>query len=136
MKDSFSVQDDIFNLFTTNVTLMALLSLTLLSSNDDKNTRVRREDYPVVPITSDILPFVSLIFINSHQSRNFMVNNGVLELSIYASTRYDALNVYRSCKSILQSNYEDFAIAHEAQVPSGVVGIYKYSIRFSPMISA
>jgi len=116
--------------------LMTLLSVTDIEDYDQLNTRVRREELSMDRLTVDTLPFISLVFINAHPTGNFKVNKGVLELNIYTCTRYDAMNIYGVVKKLLQNSYEDFQVIHEGQVSSGVTGVYEYSIRFYPMISA
>jgi len=131
--DSFSLQDDIFELCRSSTELLSIFGIT---DNDDQlNERIRREECPVELLTTDSLPFLSLVFINAHPTRNYLVNTGVLEMNIYSSTRYDAMQIYRIVKGLLQSR-EDFAIHAEGQVPSGIVGIYQYRVRFSPLVSA
>jgi hypothetical protein len=104
--------------------------------NDAWDTKVRREEYQVTPLTIDILPFLSLVFINAHPTKNYLVNLGVLEMNIYGSTRYSVIQIYRVVRGLLQSKYENFAIIAEGQVASGIVGIYQYRVRFSPLISS
>ena len=133
---SFELQDEIWSLFRSSPEVLSILGVTDDQDYDQLNTRIRREECPVSLLTPDVLPFVSLVFINSHRTGNHLVNNGVLELSIYTSTRYDAMRLFKVLKELLQNRYEDFSIVHEGQIPSGVVGIYQYSIRFSPFISA
>lgn len=134
--DSFGMQDEIFMLFRGSPELMSLLNITDTEDYDQLNTRIRREELEVKLLTADVLPFVSIVFVNAHPTENHLINKGVLELCIYTSTRNDALHIYRVAKGLLQNHYEDFRIVHEGQISSGVTGIYAYSIRFYPMINA
>ena len=100
-------------LFRGSTELMTLLGVTDIEDWDELNTRVRREELSVELLTTDLLPFISLVFINAHPTGNYKVNKGVLELNIYTSTRYDAMNIYGVAKKLLQDNYEDFQVIHE-----------------------
>ena len=134
--DSFGTQDIIFDDFAADNELNGLLGITDNTNNEQLNNKIYREELPIVQITPEALPFLYIVFINAHATNNFMVNKGVLELSVYAGTRYDAMNIIRACKEILQNNYEDYQIIHEGQVSSGVSGIYKYILRFTPLIES
>lgn len=136
MDDSFDRQDKIFEYFIGDTTLIGLLGITDVNDNDQLNSHIRREVQSVDLLTTDSLPFIVEYFPNTHPTSNYRVNSGVLEIDVYAGTRYDAMLLSKRIKEILEQNYEDTALIHEGQVSSGVKGIYEFSMRFKPLIKS
>lgn len=129
------MQDKIFDLFTNDAPLMELMLSP--QDMDNMNNRFRREEMKLEEITADKLPFIIFVFLpEGSQTQNYLVNKSLLEVSIYCNKRDKATKIYPEIKRILQSNFEDFQITKEGQKESGVRGIFKYVLRFKPLVNS
>lgn len=129
------MQDKIYDLFTNDAPLMELMLNP--QGPEETNGRFRREEMMLEEVTADKLPFIIFVFLpDGSQTKNYLVNKSLLEVSIYCSTRYEATQVYPRIKRILQSNFEDFQVIREGQQPSGIQGVFKYVLRFKPLVNS
>lgn len=133
--DSFEVQDMLFNKFTSDTELMQFLNATDTNNYDLLNKKVQREILAPETIKPEDAPFIYIICVNAYVTNNWMRNNAIMEIGAYTGSRYDAINIIRACHRLLRT-YDGYSIIHEGQVSSGVSGIYKYAIRFSPLINS
>jgi hypothetical protein len=134
LETSFDIQDRIFGLFYNDNELLSLLGSPI--SNEEINNRIRLEQFDETLVTTDITPFISVTFIDAHNTKNYLTNKGVLEILIYTPLRYNAMLIYKRINSILKDNFDDFSIVAEGQKNSAVPGIYQYCIRYKPMINS
>lgn len=131
----FEIQDKIYNLFTNDTQLMNLFDNP--DTDELRNEKFRREGMYLEEITIDKLPFIIFVFLpDGSSTQNYLVNKSLMEISIYTTTRYEAMLIYKEVKRILQSNFEDMQIIVEGQRPSGILGIFKYIIRFKPLVNS
>lgn len=131
-----------FNLFSADSQLKELLLVTADPDIDideyynQLNDRIRRSQNDPTLITEESLPFISIAFIDSKETKNYLVNKGVLEIEIFAPNRYIAKLISDRTNDLLKATFEDFKIISEGQKYSGLQNIYCYCIRYMPLISS
>lgn len=82
------------------------------------------------------LPFVSFVFIDATPTNNYLRNKGLLEIDIVCSVDYEAGQIYKVIVPLLQQHFDDFRIVAEGEASSGISGIYRYRIRFKPLVNS
>ena len=141
--ETFEVQNEIFQLFYNDLQMLSLLGIITPYQYEFVtpsqvyeelnfellNEKIRREELMLSEIKPEVLPFVTFVFIDSLESKNHLVNRGILEVNIFCSVRYEASGIYSRVKTLLKQKF-DLQLIHEGQVASGIQGIYCYRTRF------
>lgn len=131
--ETFAIQDNIYELFTSDTELMDRLGKP--SDDKSKNLRCRREEINLNELKPEIVPFVSFVFIDSLKSDNYLRNNGILELNIFCSDRFQAIGIYDRCILLLEQKFE-IQVFREGQVNSDISGIYCYRTKFKILVNS
>jgi len=131
---TFDIKDKIYQIFINDKELMRLMGDPI--GDEQKNLKFRRQTRELTEVDADVLPFVSFVFIDATPTHNYLCNKGLLELDIYCSVDYQAGQIYRVIKPLLQKNFEDFQVTAEGESSSGISGIYCYRIRFKPFVNS
>jgi hypothetical protein len=131
--ETFAIQDKVYGIFTNDTELLSLLGDP--TDDESKNLRFRREELMLTELNTEVIPFLSFVFIDSLESKNYLRNKGILEVNIYCSVRYEAMGIYRRLQALLKENF-DIQVIHEGQVASGIQGIYCYRVRYRIIVSS
>ena len=134
MKDTFNLQDAVFDLFKVDVELLGLLGDPI--GDDELNNKIRRETFDDSQLDASSVNFVSFFFLDTGATENYLVNKGLLQFDIYCGSRYSAQRISTVIKRILNDNFEDFKVVFEGQRYAFNPSIYKYAIRVKPLITA
>ena len=134
MKDTFNLQDAVFDLFKVDVELLGLLGDPI--GDDELNNKIRRETFDDSQLDASTVNFVSFFFLDTGATENYLVNKGLLQFDLYCDSRYSAQRISTVIKRILNDNFEDFKVVFEGQRYAFNPSIYKYAIRVKPLITA
>ena len=134
MKDTFSLQDAVFDLFKVDAELLGLLGDPI--GDDELNNKIRRETFDDSQLDASSVNFVSFFFLDTGATENYLVNKGLLQFDLYCDSRYSAQRISTVIKRILSDNFEDFKVVFEGQRYAFNPSIYKYAIRVKPLITA
>lgn len=147
--DAFDFQDKVMDLLIKDETFCTLMDIpypepdpNVVSDdeyqayNDKVNQRVKRQIYSTDVLQQDSIPVVIEYFYNAYQTNNFLMNHGAFQIDVYTYERYQAVQIVRAIKRVVQDNFEDMYLFHENQTSSGIEGVYEYSLRFLPLISS
>lgn len=134
MKDTFNLQDAVFDLFKVDVELLGLLGDPI--GDDELNNKIRRETFDDSQLDASSVNFVSFFFLDTGATENYLVNKGLLQFDLYCDSRYSAQRISTVIKRILNDNFEDFKVVFEGQRYAFNPSIYKYAIRVKPLITA
>ena len=134
MKDTFSLQDTVFDLFKVDAELLGLLGDPI--GDDELNNKIRRETFDDSQLDASSVNFVSFFFLDTGATENYLVNKGLLQFDLYCDSRYSAQRISTVIKRILSDNFEDFKVVFEGQRYAFNPSIYKYAIRVKPLITA
>ena len=134
MKDTFSLQDAVFDLFKVDAELLGLLGDPI--GDDELNNKIRRETFDDSQLDASSVNFVSFFFLDTGATENYLVNKGLLQFDLYCDSRYSAQRISTVIKRILNDNFEDFKVVFEGQRYAFNPSIYKYAIRVKPLITA
>ena len=134
MKDTFNLQDTVFDLFKVDVELLGLLGDPI--GDDELNNKIRRETFDDSQLDASSVNFVSFFFLDTGATENYLVNKGLLQFDLYCDSRYSAQRISTVIKRILNDNFEDFKVVFEGQRYAFNPSIYKYAIRVKPLITA
>lgn len=132
--DSFNTQDMLYRLFTADRELMKLMGNPC--GDEEKNARFRREECDITDINADSFPFLTILFLDTEGTRNYLINEGLLELNIYSSGRYMASLIYKRVRELLRLNCPEMKIVTEGQVYTEIRGVYCYRVRYNPLINS
>lgn len=132
--NSFKTQDMLYRLFTEDVELMKLMGSP--DGDEDKNARFRREECDITDINADSFPFLTILFLDTEGTQNYLINEGLLELNIYSSGRYPAMKIYERVRELLRLNCPEMKIVTEGQVYTEIRGVYCYRVRYNPLINS
>ncbi len=132
MQDSFATQDEIWSKCSVDATLLGLLGSPV--GDEQLNNKLRREEQSPDVITEADIDFISLYYIDGIQTKNHLANKGVLQVDFFCATRYSGTRLVTQFKKIMKANWQDYKLAYEGQSPSGVVGVYKYRLRYITLI--
>lgn len=117
--------------------MLSLFSLTVDSTDEEKNNRFRREKLDISIIEAESKPFIMFIFIpNGAKTNNYLVNKGMLEFDIIANTLYEVEQIYNRINILLKQNYSDMQIISEGQIPSGITSVFQYRVRYTPLVKS
>lgn len=133
MDTSFGLQDKLYNLFINDATLLSLVDNP--TGDEQLNNKFRREDAMPELLDKSDLDFIAFFFINSQQTRNAKANEGILEINFYTSFRYNAKRLVERVRELIDNEYPEWGLIAEGQKPSGIIGVYKYRLRFDPLIA-
>ena len=134
MKDTFNLQDAVFDLFKVDIELLGLLGDPI--GDDELNNKIRRETFDDSQLDASSVNFVSFFFLDTGATENYLVNKGLLQFDLYCDSRYSAQRISTVIKRILNDNFEDFKVVFEGQRYAFNPSIYKYAIRVKPLITA
>ena len=134
MKDTFNLQDAVFDLFKVDIELLGLLGNPI--GDDELNNKIRRETFDDSQLDASSVNFVSFFFLDTGATENYLVNKGLLQFDLYCDSRYSAQRISTVIKRILNDNFEDFKVVFEGQRYAFNPSIYKYAIRVKPLITA
>lgn len=132
--DSFETQDMLYHLFISDNELMSFMGNP--SNDEEKNLRFRREEFDITEINSECYPFLTIIFVDTDDTRNYLKNMGLLEINIYSSGRYDAMLICKRVRAILKKYFPEIKIIAEGQVYTEVRGVFCYRTRYNPIINS
>ena len=132
--NSFKFQDEIYNLFINDHELMSLMGDPF--DDEEMNLRFRREEFDITELDSESFPFLTVIFIDTDYTGNYLRNIGLLEVVIYSLGRYDAMRIYERVRALFRKHYPEMTIVTEGQIYTEVRGMYCYRTRFNPLINS
>lgn len=140
MKDTFDIQDMLFEVFRNDKELCDLLSINTDGLDEDAmyellNKKLRREDFAPTEFTEDTLDFIAFYFADSDTTGNYLVNSGLLRLDIYSKYRYSAGLVRKRCVRLIKKAM-DIQVVAEGQKQSEVTNVYKYRLEFLPLVGS
>ena len=98
--NSFKFQDEIYNLFINDHELMSLMGDPF--DDEEMNLRFRREEFDITELDSESFPFLTVIFIDTDYTGNYLRNTGLLEIVIYSLCRYDAMRIYERVRALFR----------------------------------
>ena len=132
--NSFKFQDEIYSLFTNDYELMSLMGDPF--DDEEINLRFRREEFDITELDSESFPFLTIVFIDTDYTNNYLRNTGLLEIVIYSLGRYDAMRIYERVRTLFRKHYPEMTIVTEGQIYTEVRGMYCYRTRFNPLINS
>jgi hypothetical protein len=132
--NSFKLQDEIYNLFVNDYELMSLMGDPF--DDEEMNLRFRREEFDITEIDSEAFPFLTILFWDTAETRNYLRNVGLLEITIYSLGRYDASRIFERIRMLFRKHYPEMKLTAEGQIYTEVRGMYCYRTRFNPLINS
>ena len=112
---------------------MALLGCT--DDDESKNLKFRTQNNVLTEVDSSALPFVSFVFKDADTTGNYLRNKGLLQIDICCSADYDAENIYNVIVPLVKQ-VDDVSIVAEGEALTGITGIYRYRVRFRPLVNS
>lgn len=103
--------------------------------DESKDLKFRRQNNILTEVDSDSLPFISFVFKDADNTGNYLRNKGMLQIDIYCSVDYVAENIYNVVVPLVKQ-VDDIIIAAEGEAPTGITGIYRYRVRFQPLVNS
>lgn len=132
--NSFKFQDELYNLFINDHELMSLMGDPF--DDEEMNLRFRREEFDITEIDSEAFPFLTILFLDTDETQNYLKNIGILEITIYSLGRYDASRIFERVRTLLRKYYPEMKLITEGQIYTEVRGMYCYRTRFNPLINS
>lgn len=133
MKDQFDVQQDLYNIFSTDSELLELLWIPNETNEDTLASKIRliMADTTVMQQDDvDTLPFFDVTFVPMRsQTNNYLLSRGTLEFNIYGTSWATVRDIYRRIHKLLEDNYSDAQVYYEGQGASGITGVVRYVFR-------
>ncbi len=112
--------------------------MTLLGCADDdesKNLKFRTQNNIITEVDSASLPFISFVFKDADTTGNYLRNKGLLQIDIYCSVDYEAENIYNAVVPLVKQ-VDEVSIVAEGEALTGITGIYRYRVRFQPLVNS
>lgn len=132
MNTGFGTVDDVYIAFLADVELMALLGNPLNATT--RNEKLRREICPLDDISTQKLNFISFYFSSATETTNIYVNRGFFNVDFYATDRVAARKMTERVSEVLVN--QGFFSSSEYNEASGIKGVFKYTIKYRPLIWA
>lgn len=132
--NSFKTQDMLYRLFTGDSELVRIMGNPY--GDEELNARFRREECDITDINADSFPFLTILFLDTESTGNYLINEGLLELNIYSSGRYTAVKIYERVRELLRLYCPEMKIVTEGQVYTEIRGVYCYRVRYNPLINS
>lgn len=132
--NSFKFQDELYSLFINDHELMSLMGDPF--DDEEMNLRFRREEFDITEIDSEAFPFLTILFLDTDETQNYLKNIGILEITIYSLGRYDTSRIFERVRTLLRKYYPEMKLITEGQIYTEVRGMYCYRTRFNPLINS
>lgn len=139
--DTFDLQDELYDLFSTDSELISYLKLEATPLEESLQNKIRRtkvDETVLETDTTDILPFFSYSFIaGMSRTSNYLVNKSPMQINIYYNYDADIRPIYKKIKKLLNENYDDMRVISEGQYTSASFqSIRCYRFIVSPLVNS
>lgn len=138
MKYALDLQDELFDLFTADAEICALLDINDSTDIADCSNKIRRGIQPATVVNDGPSLFLSYFIVPSYSigTGNYLANGTIIEFDIYGKYKGQISKLFRAVNRVLKENYEDMQIIAEGNMDSPVVGLYLYMFRTKPLVKA